>query len=139
MVPIKVMLVEDSPIALGLYKRLFKSAPEVEIVSTANNGVEAISLISQVQPQVMVTDLHMPQMDGLELIKQVMANYPVPILVLSNVVQKEDIDNRFVAMQAGALEIMAKPQGGGKSEELKQQLVKKIRILAMKKVTAKPS
>lgn len=138
MTPIKVMLVEDSPVALGLYKRLLESAPEVEIVGTANNGVEAMSLIAKVQPQVMVTDLHMPQMDGLELIKQVMASYPIPILVLSNVVQKEDIDNRFAAMQAGAVEIMPKPQGGGDSETLRDQLVKKIKILSMKKVTPKP-
>ena len=95
MAPIKVMLVEDSPVALGLYKRLLESAPEVDIVGTANNGVEAVRMISQVQPQVMITDLHMPQMDGFELIKNVMATYPIPILVLSNVVQPGDIDNRF--------------------------------------------
>lgn len=139
MTPIKVMLVEDSPVALGLYKRLLESSPEVDIVGTAANGREAIAMISRVQPQVMITDLHMPQMDGFELIKNVMANYPIPILVLSNVVQKGDIENRFAAMQAGALEIMAKPQGAGAdSDELQKQLVKKIKILSMKKVAAKP-
>ena len=83
---IKVMLVEDSPVALGLYKRLLESSPEIDVVGTAANGVEAVNLISQVQPEVMITDLHMPQMDGFELIKNVMATNPIPILVLSNVV-----------------------------------------------------
>ena len=136
---IKVMLVEDSPVALGLYKRLLESSPEVEIVGTANNGVEAANIISQVQPDVMITDLHMPQMDGFELIKNVMATYPIPILVLSNVVQPGDIDNRFEAMKAGAVEIMAKPQGGAdNAEELQAQLVRKVKILSTKKVTMKP-
>ena len=139
MTPIKVMLVEDSPVALGLYKRLLESAPEVEIVGTASNGVEAVAMISRVQPQVMITDLHMPKMDGFELIKNVMASYPIPILVLSNVVQTGDIDNRFEAMKAGAVEIMPKPKGGSdNSDVLKGQLVKKIKILSMKKVAMKP-
>jgi two-component system chemotaxis response regulator CheB len=136
---IKVMLVEDSPVALGLYKRLLESSPEIEIVGTAGNGKEAVNIISQVQPDVMITDLHMPQMDGFELIKNVMATYPIPILVLSNVVQPGDIDNRFEAMKAGAVEIMAKPQGGGdNAEELQAQLVRKVKILSTKKVNMKP-
>ena len=139
MAGIKVMLVEDSPVALGLYKRLLDGSPEVEVVGTAANGVEAVNMISQVQPQVLITDLHMPQMDGFDLIKNVMATYPVPILVLSNVVQSGDIDNRFEAMKAGAVEIMPKPQGGGdNSEQLQNQLVRKIKILSTKKVAMKP-
>jgi two-component system chemotaxis response regulator CheB len=136
---IKVMLVEDSPVALGLYQRLLDSSPEVEIVGTAANGAEAVNKIAEVRPEVMITDLHMPQMDGFELIKNVMATYPIPILVLSNVVQPGDIENRFEAMKAGAVEIMAKPQGGGdNSEQLKEQLVRKIKILSTKKVAMKP-
>ncbi len=136
---IKVFLVEDSPVALGLYKRLLQSSPEVEIVGTANDGVQALSLLPQAKPQVMITDLHMPNMDGIELIKQVMAKYPLPILVLSNVVQKDDIDNRFEVMKAGALEIMPKPQGvSSNGDALQKDLVTKIKVLANKKVVAKP-
>ena len=139
MAGIKVMLVEDSSVALGLYKRLLDSSPEVDIVGTAGNGVEAVNMIAQIKPEVMITDLHMPQMDGFDLIKNVMATYPIPILVLSNVVQSGDIENRFEAMKAGAVEIMAKPQGGGdNSEDLKNQLVRKIKILSTKKVSMKP-
>jgi chemotaxis response regulator CheB len=137
--PIKVVLVEDSPVALGLYGRMLESSPEVEVVGTAHDGIEALKIIPQVQPNVIVTDLHMPNMDGLELIRQIMAHYPLPILVLSNVVQKSDIDNKFKALQAGALEIMPKPQGGNaNSEELRQKIITKIKVLAMKKVIAKP-
>jgi two-component system chemotaxis response regulator CheB len=81
---VKVLLVEDSPVALGLYKKLLDSSSEIEVVGTANDGAEALNMIPKVQPQVICTDLQMPKMDGFEFIKQVMANYPLPILVLSN-------------------------------------------------------
>ena len=138
--PIRVLLVEDSPVALGVYKKLLDSAPEIEVVGTAHNGVEALNLIAKVQPQVMCTDLQMPTMDGLELIKQVMAKYPLPIMVFSNAVQKGDIDNIYDVMQAGALEVVPKVQADTPrdAESLKKKLVTKIKVLASKKVTAKP-
>ncbi|NJK49653.1 response regulator [Candidatus Gracilibacteria bacterium] len=139
MTPIKVLLVEDSPVAIGLYKKLLESSPEIQVVGTALDGNQALAAIPSLKPQVIVTDLQMPGMDGYELIKQAMAKYPVPILVLSNAVQKDDIDNYFKVLQLGALDVMAKPQGGtANEEELKKTLITKIRVLATKKVSAKP-
>jgi two-component system chemotaxis response regulator CheB len=137
---VKVLLVEDSPVALGLYKKLLDSSPEIEVVGTANDGAEALNMIPKVQPQVICTDLQMPKMDGFEFIKQVMANYPLPILVLSNVVQKSDIDNIFTVLKSGAVDIIAKPQGGAspEAEDFKKQLIVKLKVLANKKVMAKP-
>lgn len=137
---IKVMLVEDSAVAMSIYEKMLKSSPHIEVVGKAVNGKEGLSLIPQVQPDVICTDLQMPQMDGLEFTKQVMANYPVPILVLSNAVQKSDTDNIYEVMKAGAVDVMAKPQtaNGGDSDAVQKELVTKIRVLSMKKVSAKP-
>ena len=137
---IKVMLVEDSAVAMSIYEKMLNSSPYVEVVGKATNGKEGLALIPQVNPDVICTDLQMPQMDGLEFTKQVMAHYPVPILVLSNVVQKTDTDNIYEVMKAGAVDVMAKPQtaGGGDSAAVQKELVTKIRVLSTKKVTAKP-
>lgn len=137
---IKVLLVEDSPVAMGVYEKLLNSSPHIEVVGKAANGKEGLALIPQVNPDVICTDLQMPQMDGLEFTKQVMANYPVPILVLSNAVQKTDTDNIYEVMKAGAVDVMAKPQtaNGTDSPAVQKELVTKIRVLATKKVTAKP-
>ncbi|MGF1540718.1 MAG: response regulator [Pleurocapsa sp.] len=137
---IKVLLVEDSAVAMSIYEKMLNSSPYTEVVGKAANGKEALTLIPQVNPDVICTDLQMPQMDGLEFTKQVMANYPVPILVLSNAVQKSDTDNIYEVMKAGAVDIMAKPQtaNGGDSEAMKKELITKIRILSTKKVTAIP-
>ncbi|MBW4620936.1 MAG: response regulator [Cyanosarcina radialis HA8281-LM2] len=140
MTPIKVLLVEDSPVAMGLYKNLLESSSEVQVVGTALNGMEALNLIPKVQPQVICTDLQMPLMDGMELIKQVMANSPLPILVLSSIVQKEDIDNIWKILQAGAVDFLPKPSAASASdrEQLKLTLITKIKVLANTKVYPKP-
>jgi chemotaxis response regulator CheB len=139
MTPIKVLLVEDSPVALGLFKKMLESSPDIQIVGTAFDGTQALNMIPQVQPQVICTDLQMPGMDGFELIKQVMAKYPLPILVLSNAVQQGDIDNIFKVLQYGALDVMPKPQAATTNEEeIKRTLITKIKVLAEKKVALKP-
>ncbi|MBE9016097.1 response regulator [Chroococcidiopsis sp. CCALA 051] len=140
MTPIKVLLVDDSPVAMSIFRKVLDSAPEVQVVGTAQDGAEALNLIPRVQPQVICTDLKMPKMDGLEFIKHVMAKSPLPILVLSDAVQKQDIDNVFQVLQAGAVDVMPKPTSVSTAdqEELKRQLITKIRVLASKQVSAKP-
>jgi two-component system chemotaxis response regulator CheB len=138
--PIKVFLVEDSAVALSMIQRLLDESPEVQVVGTAQDGMEALNKIPVVQPDVICTDLQMPKMDGLELIKQLMAKHPLPILVFSNVVQKDDINNIFDVLKAGGLDTLPKPQAASatESEALRQALVSKIKVLATKKVVAKP-
>jgi len=137
---IKVLLVEDSPVAMNIYEKMLNSSKHIQVVGKASNGKEGLDLVRQLKPDVICTDLQMPQMDGLEFTKQVMANHPIPILVLSNAVQKSDVDNIYEVLQAGAVDIMAKPQAAGTadSEAVGKELITKIRILSTKKVTAKP-
>ena len=137
---IKVLLVEDSPVAMNIYEKMLNSSSHIEVIGKATNGKQGLDLVPQLQPDVICTDLQMPQMDGLEFTKQVMANYPVPILVLSNAVQKTDTDNIYEVMKAGAVDVMAKPQtaGAADSEAVQKELITKIRVLSTKRVSAKP-
>ncbi len=139
MSPIKVLLVEDSLIAIELLQRLLKSSPEVEIVGTARNGREALELIPQVNPSVICTDLHMAPIDGLELTQAVMAKFPRPILVISNSVQEDDTRNIFGLLQAGAVDIFPKPTSGDyqEYEQVKQRLLAKIKMLSQVTVKAR--
>ena len=129
---IRVILVEDSPVALTILKRILTSSPDIEIVGIAHNGIEALQLIPQVQPHVICTDLHMPKMGGLELTRRVMADYPRPILVISASVQTEDTDNVFQALEAGAIDVFPKPRTGLASEyeQTKQDLINRIKVLS---------
>ncbi|MEM6610706.1 MAG: response regulator [Cyanobacteria bacterium P01_C01_bin.72] len=137
---IKVLLVEDSTVAINIYEKMLNSSRHIEVIGKAANGKEGLDLTFKLHPDVICTDLQMPQMDGLEFTKQVMAHYPTPILVLSNSVQKADTDNIYAVMKAGAVDVMAKPQSavGGNSESIQNELITKIRVLSMKKVSPIP-
>lgn len=134
--PIKVVLVEDSAIALQILHRLIDSSPEVNVVGTAQDGAEGLNVIAQTMPDVICTDLQMPRMDGLEFTKKVMSEFPCPILVVSNTVQPSDVDNIFTLMQAGALDFFPKPTSESVTDydTLQKTLITKIKVLASKKV-----
>jgi two-component system chemotaxis response regulator CheB len=127
-----VLLVDDSLIALTILTRMLSTSPEIEVVGKARSGREALELIPRLQPAVICTDLHMPDMDGLELTKQVMARFPRPILVVSAAVQPEDTQNVFQLLEAGAIDILPKPRGGltAAAPEVAQELVRKIKLIS---------
>lgn len=137
--PIRVLLVEDSPIAMMILKRILTSSPDIKIVGTARTGKEGLALLPAVQPDVICTDFFMPQMNGLEFTTQVMAQHPIPILVVSASVQDDDTHRVFQLLDAGAVDILPKPRTGldASNVVLKQELVNKVKVLSGVKVFKK--
>jgi two-component system, chemotaxis family, protein-glutamate methylesterase/glutaminase len=137
---VKVLLVEDSPIALEILQRILSSSADVTVVGTARDGKQALDMIPITQPDVICADLFMEKMDGLELTRQVMAKYPRPILVVSNAVKSTDQDNIFRLLQAGAVDVFPKPTTGSPSdyEKVKTALIDKIKVLSGVRVFTKP-
>lgn len=129
--PIRVLLVDDSPLVLALLGRMLAQSQDIEVVGTASNGKEALDMIPRLRPSVICTDYLMPVMDGLEFTRAVMANYPCPILVISATVGPDNADNVFALLQAGAVDVFPKPSGGwGAGDESTRQIINKIKILA---------
>lgn len=128
---IKVLIVDDSPIAVALVRRVLCSAPDIEVVGSAGNGREALELIPTLNPDVVCTDLHMPVLDGLELTRQIMARFPRPVLVVS-VSTREGSLGVFNMIEAGALDVVTKPRMGSEPEyrAISDELIGKIRILS---------
>ncbi|OSM05139.1 chemotaxis-specific protein-glutamate methyltransferase CheB [Magnetofaba australis] len=131
---IRVVLVDDSPIALAVLQKILAPSPDIEVVGTARHGVEALRIIPKLKPDVVCTDLHMPHMDGLELTRQIMRNFPLPILVVSISVQNSgDDSNIFQLIEAGAIDVFPKPRGGlegSQGASLAYSLSQKIRVLS---------
>lgn len=132
----RVMLVDDSPLALEILRRMLATAPDLEVVGVASDGLEALRRIPEVAPDVICTDYHMPGLDGLGLIREVMQRHPLPILVMSTSVQPGQQQNIFAMLEAGAVDILAKPAAGmGQvADGLTADLVEKIRVLRGVKV-----
>jgi two-component system chemotaxis response regulator CheB len=130
--PVSVLLVDDSLIALTILARMLSTSPDIQVVGKARSGREALELIPRLQPAVICTDLHMPDMDGLELTKQVMGRFPRPILIVSSAVRPEDTHNVFRLLEAGAVDVLPKPRGGLAADEqrIAQELISKIKIIS---------
>ena len=131
---IRVLLVDDSLIALGIIKKMLHASPEIQVVGTAVNGKEAYRLIPELDPDVVCTDYYMPEMNGFELVQAAMKDYPRPILVISTAVQKEDKENIFKLLEAGAVDVFPKPKGGvslgSGFDKQADELVEKIKSIA---------
>lgn len=136
---IRVLIVEDSVIFQTVLKNIFNASPDIEVAGIARDGLEALALIPQLDPDVICTDFHMPKMDGLEFTKQVMLHYPRPILVISVSVQTDQRHRIFELLEAGAVDIFPKPRGSAdpKSQINHLRLINKIKILAGVKVFRK--
>lgn len=137
--PIKVFLVEDSLVALNILQRILNSASDIEVVGTAQNGIDALKQISLLKPNVVCTDLLMGKMDGLELIKNLMSEFPLPILVISDVVAANDTQRIGQLLEAGAVDVFPKPKTGfiQDYEKQKHNLVNKLKILSGVRVFTK--
>lgn len=132
--PIRVLLVDDSMLVIVLLTRIL-SAPGtgIKVIGNARDGAEALRKIPELKPQVICTDLQMPGMNGLELTRNVMAQCPRPILVLSSAVEKgKNDDNIYKLLGAGAIDILPKPQGSldGNLKDVGKDLIAKIKLLS---------
>jgi two-component system, chemotaxis family, protein-glutamate methylesterase/glutaminase len=130
--PVSVLLVDDSLIALTILSRMLSTSPDIQVVGKARSGREALELIPRLQPAVICTDLHMPDMDGIELTKEIMGRFPRPILVVSAAVHPEDAHNVFSLLEAGAIDVLPKPRVGlaGDEQRVAQELIRKIKIIS---------
>jgi NarL family two-component system response regulator LiaR len=95
------LIVDDHAIVRKGIRALFRNLPEIEVVGEAENGWEAIAAVERLQPDVILMDLLMPEMDGIEATGRVMAQHPdVRILVLTSFAGEDKV---FPAIKAGAL------------------------------------
>jgi len=107
---LRVLVAEDSPVARRLMVHILNGDPELEVVAEAADGREAVLLTARCRPDVILMDVVMPTMNGLEATRTIMAEMPTPIVLVSASYYPEE-GKAFDALQAGALMLLAKPPG----------------------------
>ena len=102
----KILIVDDEP----AIRRFLKASLETEGFQTvaAGNAGEALSAVAQAKPDLVILDLGLPDLDGMDVIRAVRAKNPVPIIVLS---VRSDESGKVAALDAGADDYMVKPFG----------------------------
>ncbi len=113
--PIKVLLVDDSPTSRLMLSQIINSAPDMKLVGQAADGIQAVQMVTELSPNVVLMDVAMPRMDGLEATREIMNVKPTPIIVISASVGTDEPNLAFAAVSAGALQVIHKP-GGAKAQ-----------------------
>jgi two-component system chemotaxis response regulator CheB len=129
---VRVVVADDSLVAREMLSQILSSDPKIEVVGEARDGAEAVELVTQLKPDLVTMDIHMPKMDGLEATERIMAFSPTPILVVSSSVYGEGTGRAFDALTLGALEVIKKPEpkDWADLERIGRELLRKVKILA---------
>lgn len=104
---IRTLLIDDSPFMRKVIGDIITADAELELVGTAADGREGSALAATLKPDVVVTDMVMPEYDGTYLVRSVMDHRPVPIILLSSL-EKSNV-RIFDALQSGAFDFIDKP------------------------------
>lgn len=132
MLPIKVLVVDDSIVFRELLVQNLGRDPAIRVVGTAKDPFEARDAILELKPDVMTLDIELPRMNGIEFLRKLMPQYPLPVVVISSL-----SDKVFDAMNAGAVDFVAKPTVSSRAQLedfVRSELLVKIKIAAGAKI-----
>lgn len=131
--PIRVLIVEDSIVFRELLVQNLKRDPAIEVVGTAKDPFEARDAILACKPDVITLDVELPRMSGIEFLRKLMPQYPLPVVVISSL-----SDKVFDALNAGAVDFVAKPAVSSRTQLedfIRNELLVKIKIASTAKIS----
>ena len=128
---ISVLVVDDSAFMRKVISDIINSDPMMQVVGTAKNGKEALLKINLHRPDVVTMDIEMPEMDGLTALEFIMANNPLPVVMLSNLTQL-GAKATIQALQLGAVDFIPKPSGAISLDiaTISDEIIRKVKIAA---------
>ena len=108
---IKVLVVEDSMVFREILVQNLNKDAEIQVVAVAKDPFEARDAILKYRPDVMTLDVELPRMSGIEFLRKLMPQYPIPVVVISAL-----SDKVFEALNAGAVDFVAKPVNASRQQ-----------------------
>lgn len=105
---IRVLIVDDSAVVRQSLTTILMSDPEIEVMGTAADPIIAVKKIQKEVPDVITLDIEMPRMDGLTFLRKIMAQHPIPVVVISSLTS-EGTETAMKALEYGACEVIGKP------------------------------
>ncbi len=106
--PIRVLIVDDSALVRMILERGLSQDPGIEVVGTASDPYVARDKIVQLQPDVLTLDVEMPRMDGVDFLRKLMPQHPMPVVMVSSLTQRGK-QITMEALDAGAVDFVSKP------------------------------
>ena len=136
--PVKVLIVDDSALVRQVLTEGLASDPGIEVVGSAPDPFAARDKLVKLAPDVMTLDVEMPRMDGVEFLRRLMPQYPLPVVMVSSLTQRGQ-QITMEALDAGAVDFVAKPaSGSGVARGLQSMMLElrtKVKIAATANVS----
>lgn len=129
---IKVMVVDDSVVVRGLVSKWVSEDPAMESVGKCSNGAKAVESVQALNPDVIVLDIEMPVMDGLEALPQILKLLPGVKVIMASTLTQRNAEISLKALSLGASDYVPKPvsnSGVTTSSAFREDLIKKIKAL----------
>jgi two-component system chemotaxis response regulator CheB len=134
----RVLIVDDSAFVRKAVARMLGEASDIEVVGTASDGEEGLAKAHELRPDVVTLDIKMPKLGGLETLERLMAERPVPVLLLSTLTQ-EGAEVTLRALELGAMDFVDKSAVEPMSMlSLTTELVEKVRALGRARIKGRP-
>ncbi|MFN0061745.1 MAG: chemotaxis protein CheB [Myxococcaceae bacterium] len=127
---VRVLVADDSMTIRESFARWIRADRTLELVGQACDGQEAVDLALELRPDVITMDAQMPRKDGFDAITEIMSRAPSRILAVCAVSADDSANLSMRAMQAGALELIAKPRTPSESTSFGDRLLRAIRLMA---------
>lgn len=127
---LRVLVVDDSAYVRKIFKQMLLRSPFIEVLGAARDGQEALEMVEQLKPDVVICDLIMPVMDGVEFVREQMRRRPVPIVIAS--IANEGSELVLTALDCGAVDFVQKPTALAteKIYEVSDELISKVKAAA---------
>jgi two-component system, chemotaxis family, protein-glutamate methylesterase/glutaminase len=137
----RILVVDDSAFMRKVLEGIFNADEQMQVVGSAKDGREAVTMAESLKPDVITMDINMPRVDGLQATAEIMTTNPRPIVIVSSESQ-EGAASTLRALELGAIEFVAKPSSGIDldMQSVKEELLRKVRLAAKVRVvrTASP-
>src|SRR5277367_2192269 len=133
---INVLVVDDSRVMRMLLVCLLESDPQIRVIGAVNDGQAALDFVGEKKPDVIVMDIHMPNMDGFEATRLIMETHPVPIIICTATTNPKEVVTTFRMMEAGAVACVEKPVAREHPdfEQLVASLLETVKLMSEVKV-----
>lgn len=133
---IRVLVVDDSALVRQILSQGLSADPEIEVVATASDPYVARDKIMQCRPDVLTLDVEMPRMDGVEFLRRLMPQHPMPVLMVSSLTER---GKRITveALEAGAVDFVTKPASNLQRglNQMLAELRKKLKVVSKANVS----
>lgn len=132
---VKILIVDDSRLVAAMLRRTLEEESDIEVMGIASTGAQARELIQTLRPDVVVLDVVLPDMSGLQLLQEYMSSHPIPTVVLSAHGQRQS-QTTLDAFALGALTVLEKPTPNGEeASAVTRRLIAAIREASVARVT----